>query len=239
MQVREQLKAKSFEQIPQLSSSRPMSMDTHFDLVPEHMSGTRRAVMIGINYVGQQGELRGCHNDVLNMKEYIMDVHGFQEGNIEVLMDDGNHTSPTHANIIAAFARIVEASQSGDVVFTHYSGHGGKVKDQDGDEKDGYDETLIPLDYQSAGQIRDDTLFKDLVGKLREGVFATSIMDCCHSGSVLDLPYVFIADGEDTEMHVAEGFDFAPLLNMAQVLLQQQGVPPQMVALCMDKCSIM
>lgn len=168
-----------------------------------------------------------------------MDVHGFQEGNIEVLMDDGNHTSPTHANIIAAFARIVEASQSGDVVFTHYSGHGGKVKDQDGDEKDGYDETLIPLDYQSAGQIRDDTLFKDLVGKLREGVFATSIMDCCHSGSVLDLPYVFVADGEDTEMHVAEDFDFAPLLNMAQVLLQQQGVPPQMVALCMDKCSIM
>lgn len=46
MQVREQLKAKNFEQIPQLSSSRPMSMDTHFDLVPEHMSGTRRAVMM-------------------------------------------------------------------------------------------------------------------------------------------------------------------------------------------------
>jgi hypothetical protein len=99
----------------------------------------------GINYVGQQGELRGCHNDVLNMKEYIMDVHGFQEGNIDVLMDDGTHPNPTSANILAAFKRIVDASQSGDVVFTHYSGHGGKVKDQDGDEKDGYDETLVPL----------------------------------------------------------------------------------------------
>jgi hypothetical protein len=99
----------------------------------------------GINYVGQQGELAGCHNDVLNMKEYIMDVHGFEEGNIDVLMDDGTHQSPTSANILAAYKRIVDASQPGDVVFAHYSGHGGKLKDQDGDEKDGYDETLVPL----------------------------------------------------------------------------------------------
>jgi len=241
--VREQLKAKGFSQIPQLSSSRPMEIQTNFDLVPQGMRGTRRAVMIGINYVGQQGELRGCHNDVLNMKEYIKDVHGFQEENIEVLMDDGSHTSPTYANIVAAFARIVEASQPGDVVFTHYSGHGGKLKDQDGDEKDGYDETLIPLDYQSAGQIRDDTLFKDFVGKLREGVFSTSIMDCCHSGTVLDLPYVFVADGESEEMKVSDDFDFGPLMTMAQQLLQQQGVPPQMantvIAMCGDKCTIM
>jgi len=239
LQIREQLKAKGYEQIPQLSSSRPMELKTNFDLVPPNMSGTRRAVMIGINYVGQEGELAGCHNDVLNMKEYIMNVHGFEEENIDILMDDGTHSSPTYVNIVRAFSRIVEASQSGDVVFTHYSGHGGKVKDQDGDEKDGYDETLIPLDYQSAGQIRDDMLFKELVGKLREGVFATSIMDCCHSGSVLDLPYVFVADGESDEMKVSEDFDFGPLLSLAQQMMQQNGVPPQMAALCMEKCTIM
>lgn len=77
-----------------------------------------------------------------------MDVHGFQEGNIDVLMDDGNHTNPTFANILAAYKRIVDASQPGDVVFAHYSGHGGKLKDQDGDEKDGYDETLVPIGTQ-------------------------------------------------------------------------------------------
>jgi len=26
-------------------------------------------VLVGINYVGQQGELRGCHNDILLMME--------------------------------------------------------------------------------------------------------------------------------------------------------------------------
>ena len=53
-------------------------------------------VLVGINYVGDSpGELSGCWNDVLNMKKYIMDVHGFEEDNIVVLMDDGNHTEPT------------------------------------------------------------------------------------------------------------------------------------------------
>jgi hypothetical protein len=56
------------------------------------------------------------------MKEYIMDVHGFQEENITILMDDGNNTSPTHDNILAAYKQIVAESEAGDVVFCHYSG---------------------------------------------------------------------------------------------------------------------
>jgi len=56
------------------------------------------------------------------MKEYIKDCHSFQEENITVLMDDGVHTSPTKKNIVAAYRKIVEASQPGDVVFCHYSG---------------------------------------------------------------------------------------------------------------------
>ena len=63
--IREQLKGKGYTQIPQHSSCRPMDISKPFDLVPDNMNGTRRAVMIGINYVGDNpGELRGCHNDV-------------------------------------------------------------------------------------------------------------------------------------------------------------------------------
>jgi hypothetical protein len=68
MGVRDTLQTKGYEQIPQLSSSRPTNLDEPFSLVPEGFSGTRRAVMVGINYVGDDpGELRGCHNDVLNV----------------------------------------------------------------------------------------------------------------------------------------------------------------------------
>ena len=81
---------------------------------------------------------------------------------------------------------------------------------------DGYDETLVPLDYQQAGQIRDDDLFTTLVGAMPRGVQLTCVMDCCHSGTVLDLPFQFVADGEHEQMEAVEDFDFGPLLSLAQ-----------------------
>ena len=36
------------------------------------------------------------------------------------------------------------------------SGHGGQTKDLDGDEDDGYDEVIYPLDFKQAGHIVDD-----------------------------------------------------------------------------------
>jgi Caspase domain len=75
-------------------------------------------------------------------------------------------------------------------------GHGSRVRDQDGDEEDGYDETLVPVDFQRSGQIRDDDIYKMLVKPMRSGVTMTCLMDCCHSGTVLDLPYRFTADGD-------------------------------------------
>lgn len=80
------------------------------------------------------------------------------------------------------------------------TGHGGKLRDQSGDESDGYDETIIPVDYDTYGQIRDDTLYKKLIGVMRSGVNLTCVMDCCHSGTVLDLPYKYVANGSSTEM---------------------------------------
>ena len=56
--MRVQLKRKNFEQIPQLTSTRELDLTHKFDLVPDGFSGTKYAVMIGINYVGHSsGEL--------------------------------------------------------------------------------------------------------------------------------------------------------------------------------------
>ena len=57
-----------------------------------------------------------------------------------------------------ALDRITQYSKAGDVVFIHYSGHGGRVRDTSGDEADGYDETLIPVDFKRAGQIIGELL---------------------------------------------------------------------------------
>jgi len=161
----------------------------------------------------------GCHNDVLNMKKYLEEVQGFQDYDMEILMDDGYHKNPTRSNIMNAYRDIVSKSYEGDTVFCHYSGHGGRLRDQDGDEDDGYDETLIPVDFESAGQIRDDDLLKELVKPMRKGVNMTCLMDCCHSGTVLDLPYRFTADGDvDVGMQRDMGVDLDFLVGVAGAL---------------------
>mmetsp|Transcript_36908 Transcript_36908/g.37213 ORF Transcript_36908/g.37213 Transcript_36908/m.37213 type:complete len:244 (-) Transcript_36908:767-1498(-) len=111
---------EEYEQIPQLSSSHALDVSTPFTVVGGE--GTKRALLIGINYIGQNGELSGCHNDALRIKKYLMDVYGYEEENFTYLMDNGVYDDPTYDNILAAFDDIVAKSEAGDSVFVHYSG---------------------------------------------------------------------------------------------------------------------
>jgi hypothetical protein len=86
-----------------------------------------------------------------------------------------------------------------------------------GDEEDGYDETLIPVDFQKQGQIRDDDLLRILVRPMKEGVTMTCLMDCCHSGTVLDLPYRFTADGD--KMVRQSNIDFGDLMGSPEAMI--------------------
>ena len=135
-QMRENLKEGGYTQVPQLSSSKIIDVNEEMTIV-DNPSGTKRAVLIGINYVGQDGELSGCHNDAENIKKYLIGELGFHEDDMKILMDNGKYRRPTYANIMAAFDWIVKVSQPGDTVWIHYSGHGGRLRDQDGDEDDG------------------------------------------------------------------------------------------------------
>lgn len=121
LDLRKSLSNRGFDQIPQLTSSRPLDVqDTPFTLVGGQ--GQRRALLVGINYRGSQGELSGCHNDVFNVKQYIMKEFGYEEHNILVLVDDGRHHYPNRGSIITALKHLVVQSQAGDSVYFHYSG---------------------------------------------------------------------------------------------------------------------
>jgi hypothetical protein len=50
-------------------------------------------------------------------------------------------------------------------------------------------ETILPTDHKRAGQIVDDDLNRALVRPLQTGVTLHAVIDACHSGTALDLPY--------------------------------------------------
>ena len=73
------------------------------------------------------------------------------------------------------------------------------MHNRDGDAQDGKDETLIPCDFRENGMICDDDLFEQLVGPLPPGVMLTIIMDCCHSGTGMDLAFIHKVNQDEEE----------------------------------------
>jgi len=206
--MRQKFQQDGFAQITQLSSSRLIDVQKPVSFVPTNSNGCKRAVLIGINYVGQSKALTGSHNDVLNMKEYLIDVCQFNALNIHVLMDDGTSTNPTRQNITSALSTLVQSSKAGDVSVIHYSGHGDQLPSQT--NPDGYDDTICPVDFTTAGEIRDVELYDTVVTNIAKGVYLSCLFDCCHSGSMLNLPYMCAGNGTTTNMVFNPDFILSP-----------------------------
>lgn len=161
-----------------------------------------RALLIGINYEGTKSKLSGCINDVLNVKHFL---ESFISEEIEFkMMTDNTVEKPTRENIINAFQWLITGVKEGDQLFLHYSGHGGWVPDRQrkndkysvvGDEEDGRDETLVPLDFQKNGMIVDDEIRQRFINKIPKGVVLYILLDCCHSATTFDLRFTYRFNG--------------------------------------------
>lgn len=112
-----------------------------------------------------------------------------------VLADDRSGPYyPTAHNILAAMDWLV--SEPGYSCFLHYSGHGGQVRDPYGERPTGFNDTIVPVDFERAGQIDSGTLHQHLVSRLAPGCQLHILFDCCHSGSAVELPFVYRSDGD-------------------------------------------
>ncbi|KAI9454190.1 caspase domain-containing protein, partial [Russula earlei] len=168
----------------------------HPEFQPSRCTGRKRAVCIGINYTGQNGQLDGCVSDANNMYRFLVGKLGFRNRDIIHLTDDARNprNQPTRLNILGAMRWLVRGARKHDSLFFHYSGHGSQVRDLNGDEVDGYDEVIFPIDYSQAGTIIDDELHHHLVKPLPPGCRLTVRRLASHApnywltDSVVDLP---------------------------------------------------
>eukprot|EP00210_Caulerpa_lentillifera_P002876 g2746.t1 len=159
----------------------------------------KRALLVGCNYPGTDGELAGCINDLRDISLLLRRCFGFQDQNITVLTDeDRTEESTTNENIKNNLRNLVNVSAPGDILFLFFAGHGDQVVDQNHDENDGLDEVILT---QNFGNITDDEL-REILTELNPDVKFTMLCDCCHSGTILDgtaIPLSRELDAEDVD----------------------------------------
>ncbi|XP_031107794.1 metacaspase-1-like [Ipomoea triloba] len=154
--------------------------------------GRKRAVIVGISYRNSRHELKGCLNDAKCMRFLLVNRFKFPPDSILMLTEEETDPFriPTKHNIRMAMHWLVVGCQPGDSLVFHYSGHGSQQRNYNGDEVDGYDETLCPLDFETQGMIVDDEINAMLVRPIPRGAKLHAIVDACHSGTMLDLPFL-------------------------------------------------
>lgn len=143
----------------------------------------KKALLVGINYVGTDNELNGCIRDAENISNSLV---GFKT--IKMLTDY-TVTKPTKMNILLEFKRLLSGATFGDCLVFSFSGHGSQMNDKNGDEIDGKDEGLFTIDEYL---IIDDELNMIIKLYLKPGVTLFVLTDCCHSGTVMDLKYNYM-----------------------------------------------
>ncbi|KAI0270334.1 caspase domain-containing protein [Russula aff. rugulosa BPL654] len=162
----------------------------------------RKALVIGINYSqhpGRDFELRYCTGDAYEMADFLRTNLGFATHDIRVMTDEMENPwdIPTKENILRAMQELVSDPQPGDSFLC-------TIKDTDGDEDDGLDECICAMDYfgddpnpteNTPGLIVDDVIHDILVRPLPQGCRLAALFDSCHSGTALDLPYVYDSNG--------------------------------------------
>ena len=136
-------------------------------------SARGRALCVGIDDYPAK-PLSGCVRDMQTWGSALSAL-GFEVMSLQ-------NRDATRDNMMGALRDLVSSASPESPVVFQYSGHGTQLPDLNRDESDGYDEALVPVDYDSGAFLLDDDVASILSG-LAPGAVATLFMDCCHAGT--------------------------------------------------------
>ena len=152
----------------------------------------KRAFIVGISHYDT--ELTGYQWNNINGVEdiYLINPILKKQGFASTILLD---KQATFDNIVSQIAKFTNKTKKGDIVYLHFSTHGQPVEDLNSDEKDGWDESIVPIDaykiykkgvYEGNKHLTDDLLNK-FIKKLREKIgpkgFLYVVIDACHAGT--------------------------------------------------------
>ena len=152
----------------------------------------KRAFLVGVSHYDtaltgyQWNNINGVED--INLLSPILKKQGFS---LTILLDK----QATYKNITKELVSFIKKTKKGDIVYLHFSAHGQPVEDINGDEEDGWDESIVPIDayklykkgvYEGENHLLDDQLNK-YVKQLRDKIgpkgFIYVVIDACHAGT--------------------------------------------------------
>ncbi len=155
------------------------------------MSYRKLALILGLNYEGSSHELGGCQNDADNLRELLPEYFRYNSDDITVMTDKSSGDLwPSRENILAQLERLINRVETENIeeCWISFSGHGSYLNDTGGDERDGRDECICPLDVTTHGVILDDVI-NSYLRRIPSTCRVICLFDCCHSGTMGDLAY--------------------------------------------------
>ena len=159
-------------------------------MVQSMTAQTKRALVIGISEYEKSndnawGAIHGANDADLIIS--VLKNQGFKSTKI---IDK----AATAKRIRKGLSDLVASCKSGDIVYLHFSCHGQPFEDIDGDEEDGWDESIVPYDaqmvykkkaYEGQNHITDDEL-NSFLKKIRKTIgskgYICVVIDACHAG---------------------------------------------------------
>lgn len=175
----------------------PFSSKYSFSINPTTKTPTKIALLVGVseytkNYKNyMRWSATSAHNDIKYLKS-ILSRNGYTKF---IILEN---EKATRDNILSALKdTLLSSVSSGDIIHFHFSGHGQRIYDNNSDETDGLDETIVPYNaaklysekyYIGENHIRDDELrihIDEIRKKLGPSGNMTVTIDACYSGSGL------------------------------------------------------
>ena len=154
-------------------------------------SQAKRALLVGISEYPQESE--GAWSPIHGANDVELIYPTLKRQGFEIIKLC--NIAAEAKNIREELAELIESCNQNDTIYLHFSCHGQPVVDFDGDEGDGWDESIVPYDaqkhyregfYVGENHITDDELHRylhDIRIKVGPHGFVYVVLDACHAGS--------------------------------------------------------
>lgn len=173
-----------------------------------------RALIVGINYTDTPFSLKGCINDTERVRDLLVRHYGVTN---PVVMTDAREPRhalyPTRVNILRQLEALVDSLGEGDCGFFHFAGHGHIPTLASGEAttamlvpidavkqlKVGTRETLVRRweELTPESMLDNDALWS-VLSKLRSRASLFVLLDACHTGDLIELPFLLKVTGPST-----------------------------------------